>query len=356
MCNIADNAEVTIECIKGKDPRHGMTWERNFHLTDEVTSQQQRVAVPSTSSILKVKRPSSVMLTEVFGCRYPSSTATTGQAITDGNENMSELVNGIRQGNYRLPCINGPNATALLIFESRRENEPCIRVKKGVVTLRGLKFIHYAGGKDIWNGNAAVQVQAPFVNHRPLAIHPKVHVIDCDIRSMSGRGIVSIDGGVSRVDHCYIHNNAATGLYLGGVGSMATITRTDVFENGNGNPLGVPNNRTEQGHSGIYIEQGVVKIRDCNISKNSLTGVSGISEHHATLHVENSELKSNGSVQLELPPHGSPSRERSYSRGNNISIQGQGRPRSRYLQEIRRAMGEGDDGPIGGRFRPEPQR
>ena len=86
--------------------------------------------------------------------------------------------------------------------------------------------------------------------------NPKAHAINCN---MSGGGISSIDGCIPRVDNCFIHNNAGTGLYLGGIDSMATITCADVFENGNGNTLGVHGNLTEQVCSGIYVEQGVVK-------------------------------------------------------------------------------------------------
>lgn len=366
MCNVIGTAQVTIECLHGNDPRHGVLWSRNYHKYDEFSSQQDlahSTASARTASILNTRRPSSATLRQVFGWSFMSQSSNTASGKFNENNSdegsMSELVNGIRNGDYPLSCVENANPTAFLIFESRRENEPCVRVRKGTVTLRGLKFLHYAEGNDIWNGNAAIQVQTPFDgNGRPARIVPPstvptVNVMDCDIMSMSGRGIVSIDGGISRVDNCNIHNSAATGLYLGGTGSVAIITRTDIFENGSGNDR-VARGGVASGHSGIYVEQGVAKINDCNITKNSLTGVSAVSHENATLQIENSDLKSNGSVQLELPPLGSPSRGRSFSRGNNISVIGQGRPRSRFLQEMTKG-GNGADGPIGGNYAPLPQ-
>lgn len=342
MCNVIGSAHITIECIVGNDPNHGIEWLRNCN---EAFSRK--------SSILKVTRPSSAQLNEVFsaGCLTPTSPH-------DFNESsMFDLMNGIKKGNYPLACVEGENATAFLVYEAKNQDEPCIRVRQGVVTVRGLKFLHYADGKDIWNGNAAIQVQGPFSRRRqvpivPPSVGPTAHVIDCDIQSLSGRGIVSIDGGIARVDCCNIHNCAATGLYLGGTGSVASITCTDVYENGNGNDRRrrAGDDNVTRGHSGIYIEQGVAKVWDCNISKNSLTGMSGIHQYKATLQIEKSDFISNGSVQLELPPQGTTSRDRSYSRGNNISaFPGQGRPRTRFLKEILKPSRE-FSGPIGNQW------
>ena len=362
VCNIIGTAEVKIECVRSSDPRHGLVWSRNFHKKEDAI--QQHDVYPRTHA-LHGRRPSSPTLMEAFGCHFPpiNGSLCPFSDINDNEGGMSELIERLRSGSYSLSCIDGACPTAFLILESRRNNEPLVRVRKGAVTLRGLKFLHYAEGNDIWNGNAAIQVQGPFgPDNRPARIFPPsivptVNVIDCDIMSMSGRGIVSIDGGISHIDHCNIHNNAATGVYLGGVGSAATISRTDIFENGAGNGRHRDGNRSvvQRGHSGIYVEQGTIRISDCNISKNSLTGLSGISQDSATLQVVNSDLQSNGSVQLELPPIGSPSRERSYSRGNNISTLGQGRPRSRFLIEMNKKYGHGFDGPVGNHFAPLPQ-
>ena len=270
---------------------------------------------------------------------------------------MFDLMGGIMNGNYPLACVEGENPTAFLIYEAKNQDEPCIRIRQGAVTLRGLKFLHYADGKDIWNGNTAIQVQGPFNRRRQVpimrpSVQPTAHVIDCDIQSLSGRGMVSIDGGIAQVDYCNIHNCAATGLYLGGNGSVATITRSDVYENGNGNDRRrrAGDDNVTRGHSGIYIEQGIATVRDCNISKNSLTGMSGIHQYKATLQIEDSDFISNGSVQLELPPQGTISRDRSYSRGNNISaFPGHGRPRTRFLKEILKPSRE-FSGPIGNQW------
>lgn len=354
VCNVIGSAHITIECLVGNDPRHGMTWSKNYNKS----SESAHATISRTSSILSVTRPSSDHLSEVFASGLSSPIPQQ-----HFNENsMADIVDGIMNGHYPLSCVSSDNPTAFLIFESRHHDLPSIRVRQGSVTLRGLKLLHYAEGTDIWNGNTAIQVQGPFHKNQPLtitapSIPPTAHVIDCDIQSLSGRGMVSIDGGITRVDGCFIHNSAATGLYLGGRGSVATITRTDVYENGNGNErhrnMGQENVR--RGHSGIYVEQGTVRVRDCNISKNSLTGMSGVSETKATLQIENSDIISNGSVQLELPPQGSVSRDRSFSRGNNISaFRGMGQPRTRFLQELLKPR-DINSGPVGSMWSPVPQ-
>ena len=56
-----------------------------------------------------------------------------------------------------------------------------------------------------------------------------------DVTSCSGRGIVNIDGGNLKISNSYIHDCAATGIYVGGLGSIATIEQSDVLYNGKGN-------------------------------------------------------------------------------------------------------------------------
>ena len=361
--NCIGKAEVTIESISGlKDPEHAVVWWHNYHNSSSSESPKQQLATLSTGSVGSSEaRRSSASLRHFFGCRFMSAAVdiSNTENINDGSENNPMFIpihasRGIRNGIYNnIPCYEGPNPTAFLILESRRLNEPVVRIRQGNVHLRGLKLLHYCAGGDIWNGNAAVQVQSPFgPDDRPRlivppSVVPTANVSHCDIMSMSGRGFVIIDGGISHIDSCSIHNSAATGIYVGGSGSMATITRTDVLENGNGNER---NRRgVARGHSGIYVEQGIAKIRDCNVSKNSLTGISAVSSDHATLQVEDSDLICNGSVQLEMPPVGSASRDRSFSRNNKISATGNGRPRSRY------ASTKENSGPAGGHFPPLPQ-
>ena len=225
-----------------------------------------------------------------------------------------------------------PPKRAILVLKSRKHNEPIVRVRQGTVRLRNLDLVHNASGTDIWNGNAAVQIQPPFdAQDIPLtaitpSITPTAIVDRVDIASASGRGIVNIDGGFVTVRDCYIHNCAATGIYIGGPGSVAKIERTDVTQNGNGN---VRSRRgIARGHSGVYLEQGVASLMDCNISDNSLTGISAISSENATLTVADSDLAGNGTLQLEMPPLGSASNRKCVSRNNTISSQGKGRSRS----------------------------
>ena len=64
---------------------------------------------------------------------------------------------------------------------------------------------------------------------------PTVTLDSVDVSSSSGRGIVNIDGGHVKIKNSYIHDCAATGIYVGGSGSRASIERSDVICNGKGN-------------------------------------------------------------------------------------------------------------------------
>ena len=143
---------------------------------------------------------------------------------------------------------------------------------------------------------------------------------------------MSIDGGSARISGCCIHDCAATGMYVGAPGSSATISNSDIIRNGYGNESA--RRGIARGHSGIYLEQGSTTIYDCNISRNSLTGISAVSAENAFLDLRESDLVGNGSVQLELPFHGSISRRRSILENNIISSGGVGRVRSNILTQM----------------------
>eukprot|EP00574_Skeletonema_japonicum_P003071 CAMPEP_0201724106 /NCGR_PEP_ID=MMETSP0593-20130828/7941_1 /ASSEMBLY_ACC=CAM_ASM_000672 /TAXON_ID=267983 /ORGANISM="Skeletonema japonicum, Strain CCMP2506" /LENGTH=705 /DNA_ID=CAMNT_0048215301 /DNA_START=260 /DNA_END=2377 /DNA_ORIENTATION=- len=366
--NCVGSAEVTIESISGlKDPRHALTWCQNYHaeppLEDSSTTRKILTGLSSSDTIdssEETKRPSSATLRQMFGCRSTcvalSTLSTPRRGATEEEVDDADCMSPDDRAKFHKSSFEGPNQTAVVVFESSKQNQAIFRVRQGVAHIKGIKLLHYCEGVDIWNGNAAIQVQSPFapngrqIRIQPPSVVPTAYVSDCDIVSLSGRGIVNIDGGILHVNKCFIHNSAATGLYLGGRGSKVIMTETDVVENGNGNER---NNRgVSRGHSGVYIEQGTATIRDCNISKNSLTGISAVSTDHSTLQVEGSCLQSNGSIQVELPPIGSPSRRRSYSRDNTISTNGHGRPRSRFAMALELPN---SPHPIGRHFPPLPQ-
>ena len=52
---------------------------------------------------------------------------------------------------------------ATLILRTRRHNEPLFRVRQGTCKLVNLQLLHNCHGMDIWNGNAAIQIQPPVV-------------------------------------------------------------------------------------------------------------------------------------------------------------------------------------------------
>jgi len=217
---------------------------------------------------------------------------------------------------------------ATLVLTSRRHNEPLLRVDYGSFTLRNINLIHGSSGNDIWNGNSAIQIQPRVISDtEPVYVPAPTVTLDCvDVTSWSGRGIVSVDGGHLKINNSYIHDCAATGIYIGGSGSRATIEHSDVIFNGKGNRK--TRRGIAAGHSGIYLEQGDASIIDCNISRNSLTGISAISPDNAVMTLKESDLFSNGTFQLEMPGFGSAAYRNSVTTDNTLASSGTGRSRS----------------------------
>jgi len=230
---------------------------------------------------------------------------------------------------------------ATIILKTRKENTPIFHIRQGQMRLSKLNLLHDCTGTDIWNGNTAVQIQPRCDedrHHRPIIPKQPHHSPSCIIEhskvmSVSGRGIVAIDGSATYVRKCYIYKCAATGIYVGGRGSTATVRESDIVENGIGNTSmgGRRNQRGRviaRGHSGVYLEQGLAVLRDCNISQNALTGLSAVSPTNAILKISESDIMCNGTLQLELPSQGSESFRMTKSFNNTISADGQPRCRS----------------------------
>ena len=100
----------------------------------------------------------------------------------------------------------------------------------------------------------------------------------CNIHSSSGRGVVCTGGANATVRHCNIYRSAATGMYVGDLGSYGELIQSHIILNGHGYGDSIP-----PGHSGIYIENATAYIEDCLISANSLTGLSVIRSGIANL-------------------------------------------------------------------------
>ena len=221
---------------------------------------------------------------------------------------------------------------AIILLQTGKRNCPIFHIRQGPMKLSNLSLIHYCRGTDIWNGNSAVQIQ-PRLNDRhqpviptPRQLVPTAFIENTKIMSISGRGIVSIDGSKAFIKKCYVHRCAATGIYIGGAGSEASIYHTDVINNGIGNNRNCTG--IARGHSGVYLEQGTALIEDCSISRNALTGLSAVSLDNAILNIQNSELVGNAKLQLEMPQEGSVSFRNSTSTSNRIDREGEMMPRS----------------------------
>lgn len=256
--------------------------------------------------------------------------------LPDHYSHLEEPRAGTEPVSTTKPAVNGSVAT--LVLKTNRPNEPLVRVQQGNLHLSNIYLLHNCLGMDIWNGNACIQIQPPknsstTNNDIPtittrLVRRPQVWMDSVDVVSHSGRGIVNIDGGFSSIQNCHVHDCAATGIYVGGPGTQAIITKTDVLNNGNGNVRargGGTRGVVGRGHSGVYLEQGKAVIRDCNISRNSLTGISAVSLHNTLLDLESSDLVANGTAQLEMPRGGT---SRDLERNNRLAAIGLLRSRS----------------------------
>lgn len=211
----------------------------------------------------------------------------------------------------------------LLVFRSRRANEPLLWVRHGQVAMEGVDLDHRCPGLDIWSGNAVIQVQPS------RGMLPTLKMVGCKVRSRSGRGIVCMDGGQLSLESSAVIDCAATGVYIGGPGSSAVLQDSDIIGNG----IGSSHRRgIARGHSGIYLEQGHCRITSCNVSSNTLTGISAVSPTAAILTLMDSDLTANGTFQVELPAPHSDARRRAVLSGNNHGAS-QARMRSGLVEE-----------------------
>jgi hypothetical protein len=153
-----------------------------------------------------------------------------------------------------------PSETASVVtrvHSAAGRNKPLLTINENVtLTVSNVSFMHFSQGEDIWNGNCGV-----FVTNGNLFLN------SCSVQSSTGRGIVSVKGGVIKAQGCVIHDSAATGVYAGG-SSVCTLDECNIVRNG------VGGREIPSGHSGVYIEASKAVINDCFVSANSLTGIT----------------------------------------------------------------------------------
>jgi Right handed beta helix region len=295
---------VTVSMETMEMPRNLYRPVRHF-----AAIMEQPLPVNETAAVTK-RAPS---FRSLFSCNRQETNTGTESEETDFTEDWLD----------QNSLLSQPPKHATMILRSRRHNEPVFRVRQGVLRLKHVEIQHNSHGLDIWNGNAAVQIQPPLGEDEhpiPVVPRPTACLERVQVSSKSGRGIVNIDGGKVILRQCAVTDCAATGVYIGGPGSQAIIERSDVIRNGVGNRT---RRGIARGHSGIYLEQGVASIRHSNVSSNSLTGISVVSPDNAVLTLEDSTLVSNGTYQLELPPPGTASRQRCVTNNNTLAVRGE---------------------------------
>jgi hypothetical protein len=208
-------------------------------------------------------------------------------------------------------CIYDENSFEYDLLEDRQvklvshtslRNEPLFRVIRGKLVLKNMSLEHVSLGINIWSGNAAIQVQpdnAETTQPPPSSTVAKAALLlqSSEVVSHSGRGIVVLGGAHAQIKDSYIHDCAATGVYVGGDGSRAVLEAVDVTENGMGNQRvgGIV-----RGHSGIYIDQGIVSITDCNVSHNSSSGIAVISPDQTELTLKKTDILTNGNTPVDV--------------------------------------------------------
>jgi len=323
VINSMNSSTITIETIK----KHNLDDNENNKRPSSNDCTFFARDHSSNNSVRKARKNNSAKFLRRF-CRSNSVIQTQ---VSQQLENHDLLdFSGL------IPSVCQPSH-ATLVMNTDRRNIPVIRVTRGKLYMSRINLLHNCGGTDIWNGNTALQIQPPLdCNGHPIrtissSLRPTAILSEVAMSSLSGRGMVSIDGGNLVSKRCFVSNCAATGVYVGGPGSSAYVEQTDVICNGHGDKQ--RRHGVSRGHSGVYLEQGTAVLRECNVSNNSLTGISAVSHHNAFLTVESSDITGNGTIQLEMPPIGSMSREKSSSDQNYISQIGCGRNRSGLNQE-----------------------
>jgi Right handed beta helix region len=289
---------------------------------------------------------------------WPDPTGARGRTNDVPEQALSRPTPSSATSNSRALVTANTNAAAprpcTLVLHTRQMNSPVIWVQSGCLTLERVVLSHACLGVDIWNGNAALQIQpvpaaaprslAQPLSHPPLP-PPRAVLTGCQVTSQSGRGVVVMDGGRVTIQKSSVMDCAATGVYIGGPHSpvappdaaaaaavpppaerrrsRADLVDSQVSGNGIGSyyrealaasavasgPRGLlRGNRLPRrpsviarGHSGVYLEQGDCHIASSVIRSNALTGISAVSDQ-ARLVVTGSTLDSNGSQQLETVP------------------------------------------------------
>jgi hypothetical protein len=281
--------------------------------------------------------------------RYCMPTAVTIRAL---KRTTQIIVQGMRLPKTFMPddtrqdSLGCSDRRVSLVSETRLRNEPLFRVIHGELLLKDLCLEHMSRGINIWSGNAAIHVQPNNSEIKspslPATVAKSAVVLESvEVVSRSGRGIVVLGGAHAQINDSYIHDCAATGLYVGGNGTRAVLEGVDVTENGMGNQRfgGIVG-----GHSGVYIDEAVVSISDCNVSRNRLSGIAVISPGRTELTLKTTDLLLNGTSSIQL--ENEVMEHLVFHSGCQIDFKGSFSPRSTILVAEQRASDESETGYI----------
>ena len=121
----------------------------------------------------------------------------------------------------------------------------------------------------MWGGNSVIHIDQG--NRNESQVDASLRLNNVDLSSSSGRGIVAVGGAKVQLKNTFLHECAATGVYVSGEDTSVEIESCDIVGNGKGSQTGgfIPS-----GHSGIFVVEGNVRVENSNISYNMGAGVS----------------------------------------------------------------------------------
>jgi hypothetical protein len=221
------------------------------------------------------------------------ATRRSVQVTVQGMSNLPETFTANNKASLEFSDRNIRRVT--LVSKTRLRNEPLFHVIRGRLVLKNLNLEHQSSGCAIGSGNSAILVRPSDAEDSILQLPrsvPKAAAVlkSVEVVSNSGRGVVALGGGYVLIKDSYIHDCAATGVFVGGHGCRVVLEAVDVTDNGTGDQL-IGGIRRE--HSGICIEQGVVSLTDCNLSLNSASGITIVSPDLTHLTLKKTDLLAN---------------------------------------------------------------
>ena len=211
------------------------------------------------------------------------------------DEEITIKTNAFERSQLTIRAAFADKGATVRLASPSSANTPCVRVAPStkalrvdaIVCLEGIRFEHSSAGCDIWNGNCGIMASGA---------GSRVRVHNCMVTSDSGRGLVVSAQATLELTNSTIVGCAATGLYVGDLGTKASVSCCNVVRNGFGSSGGAGGEfPVPSGHSGVYVESSVCWIEDTLLAGNSLTGLSVV--RSGLVNISSSDILENGQAE-----------------------------------------------------------